>query len=233
MTVKFKIIGVIVGGAVLAAGMAGIRYGIGCQSCGVRWLGYADADYVNISPTLAGRLTSLDVERGDEIAAGALLFSQDDIDDRAARDQAKATLLEATEKLADLNAPGRSKEISQALAEVSDARATYERFVRDLARAEYTAASGATSRQALDQLRTSTRSAAARLEAVQAKLDLIADTSGREHEIASGRRRNGGRIVGETERARMGGDRAEIGGDEAVLCGGFGRNLIWLAAVLR
>jgi multidrug resistance efflux pump len=76
MAVKFKIIGIIVGGAVVAAGAAGIRYGVGCQSCGVRWLGYADADYVNISPTLAGRLTSLDVARGDQIAAGALLFTQ-------------------------------------------------------------------------------------------------------------------------------------------------------------
>jgi HlyD family secretion protein len=185
MTVKLKIIGIIVGGAVLAAAAAGIRYGVGCQSCSVRWLGYADADYVNVSPTLAGRLTSLDVERGDQIAAGARLFTQDDIDDRAARDEARATLHQATEKLADLNAPGRSEEISQAQAEVSDKRAAYERVARDLARAEYTAATGATSRQALDQLRADTGSAAARLEAAQAKLDLIADTSGRAHEIAA------------------------------------------------
>lgn len=185
MAVKFKMIGIAVGGAVLATAAAGIWYGVGRQSPGVQWLGYADADFVNVSPTLGGRLTSLDVARGDQIAAGARLFTQDDVDDRAARDEATATLDQANEKLADLNAPGRSKEISQAVADVSDMRAAYERVARDLARAEYTAGTGATSRQVRDQLHADTLSAAARLEAAQAKLDLIADTSGREHEIAA------------------------------------------------
>jgi HlyD family secretion protein len=152
---------------------------------GEHWLGYADADYVKVAPVELGRLISLNVARGDEVAAGAALFSQEDTDERAARDQARATLDQAKEKLADLEAPGRATEITQAEADVSDARASYQRVERDLARAEATVASGATTLQRVDQLRAQTRSAQAQLESAQAKLAQIADTTGREHEIAA------------------------------------------------
>ena len=45
------------------------------------------------------------------------------------------------------------------------------------------------------------------------------DAVGREHQIASRRRRDRGRVVGEAERARMGRERPEIARDQAI----FGR----------
>jgi len=68
------------------------------------WPGYAEADYVYVAPVLEGRLTSLAVARGDEVATGALLFTQDDADDLALRGQAAATLDQARAALANLQA---------------------------------------------------------------------------------------------------------------------------------
>ena len=61
------------------------------------WQGYAEADFVEIGPTQQGLVTSLSVQRGDEVTTGAPLFSQDDTDDRAARDQAAEILAQVFE----------------------------------------------------------------------------------------------------------------------------------------
>jgi HlyD family secretion protein len=168
-------------GAIAAGAWFGLRHG----SVGDHWLGYADADYVKIGPTQQGRLTMLSVARGDTIAAGATLFTQDDVNDRAARDQAQAELAQASEKLADLKASGREAEIVQARADIQDRQAAYDRVARDLARNEAIVGSGAATRQSVDQLRADARSAQARVESAKARLDLIADSSGRSHAIAA------------------------------------------------
>ena len=56
----------------------------------IRWQGYAEADYVKVGPTQQGLLTAVAVARGDEVAAGALLFRQDETNDRAARGKANS-----------------------------------------------------------------------------------------------------------------------------------------------
>ena len=174
--------------AALAAALVigiGAWYVLSRHQRGESWLGYADADYVKAAPTELGRLISLNVARGDEVKAGAILFSQEDTDERAARDEAQAAVDQAKLKLADLKAPGRPTEITQAEADVSEARALHERAARDLSRAEATVASGSTTLQRVDQLRAQTRSAEAQLQSAQAKLTEIADSTGREHEIAA------------------------------------------------
>ncbi|MDE2007860.1 MAG: HlyD family efflux transporter periplasmic adaptor subunit, partial [Rhodospirillales bacterium] len=138
-----------------------------------------------VSPTLQGRLITVSVARGDDVAAHAPLFAQDPVEDRAARDKAKAELEQAREKLADLQAAGRSPEILQARADVTDMQAAYDRVARDLARDESLLASGGVSRQTVEQLREDTRSAKARLDSAQAKYNLITDPSGRQHAIAA------------------------------------------------
>src|SRR5690349_289077 len=64
--------------------------------------GYVDADYVLVGAEASGRLTALPVARGQTIDAGALLFTLDDRDQRAALDQARAALAEAKASLDDL-----------------------------------------------------------------------------------------------------------------------------------
>src|SRR6516162_1382003 len=83
------------------------------------WQGYVDAEYVRVSPTLTGRITSLKVARGDQVTAGALLFTQDDIDDVAARDAAAGKLAEAQARLANLETRSRDTEIAQGRADLA------------------------------------------------------------------------------------------------------------------
>lgn len=170
---------------VLGAAAAAAGYVVHRESVPKTWLGYAEADYIKVSPTLQGRLITRPVKRGDEVTAGTILFTQDPVDDRAARDKAKATLDEQQQKLADLQAAGRSQEILQAQADITDARATYDRNARDLARDESLLASGGVSRQVVDQLREDTRSAKAKLASATAKYDLMTNPTGRQHAIAA------------------------------------------------
>lgn len=150
-----------------------------------RWLGYADADYVKVGPTSLGQLVSLSVARGDTVAAGAPLFDQNDDAERAARDQAQASLQQQSEVLADIQSAGRAAEIEQARANLADMQAAYDRTRRDLARAEKLLPSGAGTRQSAEQLRDDTASAKAHVADAQAKLDLIMDSTGRAGAIAA------------------------------------------------
>ena len=62
------------------------------NSHGNAWLGYAEGDNVFISAPQAGWVSAMRVERGQEVKPGDLLFTLDDTRERAARDQAQATL---------------------------------------------------------------------------------------------------------------------------------------------
>jgi HlyD family secretion protein len=151
------------------------------------WQGYVDAEYVRVSPTLTGRITSIAVARGDQIAAGALLFTQDDADDVAARDASVGKLTEAEARLANLESRGRDTEIAQGRADLSDLMATRDRIAKDLARNEELLRTGAASRQTVDQQRADLSSAIARVEAASAKLTQMESPTGREYEIAAQR----------------------------------------------
>src|SRR3978361_1942724 len=100
------------------------------------WQGYAEADFVKIGPTQQGLLTSIAVARGDPVELGALLFTQDDAADRAARDQAAQMLTVAEQQLTNLLSGGKATEIQQAEANLADARSTLVRVAADLARGE-------------------------------------------------------------------------------------------------
>jgi HlyD family secretion protein len=151
------------------------------------WQGYVDAEYVRVSPTLTGRITSLAVARGDQVAAGAPLFTQDDADDVAVRDAAAGKLAEARARLANLETSMRDTEIAQARADLADLTATRDRIAKDLARNEELLRTGAASRQTVDQQRADLSSAIAHVEAATAKLAQMESPTGREYEIAAQR----------------------------------------------
>ena len=77
------------------------------------WQGYVEAEYVRVSPTLTGRIVSLAVARGDQVAAGAPLFTQDDADDKAARDAAAGKLAEARRGSPTCRRASRDTEIAR------------------------------------------------------------------------------------------------------------------------
>jgi HlyD family secretion protein len=151
------------------------------------WQGYVDAEYVRVSPTLTGRITSLTVARGAQVAAGAPLFTQDDVDDVGARDAAAGKLAEAQARLTNLETRSRDTEIAQARADLSDLIATRDRIAKDLARNEELLRTGAASHQTVDQQHADLSSAIARAEAANAKLAQMQSPTGREYEIAAQR----------------------------------------------
>src|SRR5215470_5140943 len=166
---------------------AGLWWSRGRPSAPVAWQGYAEADFIKIGPTQQGLLTELRVTRGDEVAAGALLFAQDETADRAARDQAARQLGQAREQLANLEASGKPTEIAQAEANLADANAVLDRTKADLERGENLIRSGQITPQALDQRRADFRSATARVAALTAALAQARAPLGRETEIKAQR----------------------------------------------
>src|ERR1700729_1441023 len=101
---KRALLAVVVLGA--GAGAAGWWW-LNHTSAPASWQGYVDAEYVRVSPTLTGRITSLAVARGGQVGAGAPLFSQDDVDDVGARDAAAGKLAETQARLTNLETRSR------------------------------------------------------------------------------------------------------------------------------
>ena len=151
------------------------------------WQGYVEADFVKVGPTQQGLLTDVFVKRGDEVAIGAPLFAQDDADDRAARDHAAQMLMQAVKQLANLQEGGKPTEIEQAEANLADANSTVVRTTADLARGETLLLKGFATRQSVDLLRAESRSATAKVEALQAALDQSRAPLGRDREVEAQR----------------------------------------------
>jgi len=149
----------------------------------VVWQGYAEADYVKVGPTQQGLLTKLFVARGDEVKQGDPLFEQDDVPDRAARDQAQKQLAQAKEQLANLLNGGKPTEIDQAEGNLADAEATLTRAEADFHRGEALLVSGFTTPQNVDQLRSAFLSAKARVDVNNAALAQLHAPMGRVGEI--------------------------------------------------
>ena len=149
----------------------------------VFWQGYAEADFVKIGPTQAGLLTAILVSRGDQVASGTLLFTQDEIDDRAASEQASQLLSQAAKQLANLLEGGKPTEIEQAAANLTDAQSTLVRTSADLARGEALLVTGFATKQSVDLLRAEDRSARAKVDALRAALDQSRAPLGRDQEV--------------------------------------------------
>jgi HlyD family secretion protein len=147
------------------------------------WQGYAEADFVKVGPTQQGLLTAVAVGRGDQVETGALLFAQDDTDDRAARDQAAQMLAQAERQLDNLQTGGKPTEIDQAEANLADARATLVRTTADLVRAEAQLPMGGVSKQSVDQSRADRLSAQAKVDAALAARAQARAPMGRQGEI--------------------------------------------------
>lgn len=151
------------------------------------WQGCAEADFVMVGPTQQGLLTAVLVARGDEVATGAPLFAQDDMDDLAARDQAEQMLAQAARQLANLEAGAKPTEIQQAEDNLTAAQATLVRTAADLERGELLLPQGYATKQSVDQLRADHRSAQAKAEALQAALAQSRAPLGRVGEIETQR----------------------------------------------
>jgi HlyD family secretion protein len=177
--------GVIIVIIILAGGAAGWWWWSHRVPPRVEWQGYADADFIKIGPTQQGLLTKVDVVRGSAVTAGAALFDQDDTSDRAARDQAMRQLKQAQEQLANLKASSRPNEILQAEANLADAQAARDKVESDLKRNEDMVKTGGVSKQLVEEQRADLRSAAAKVQGLQAALAQMRAPMGRDREITA------------------------------------------------
>ena len=172
---------------ILGAGIGWLWWSQQRDTASPAWQGYAEADYVKVAPVEQGMLTTISVARGDQIARGAPLFTQDDTHDRAARDQAARQLAQAEQQLANLEAASKPTEVAQADANLTDARSNLARARADLQRDEELLKTGYATAQTVDQRRADYRSAEARAQHAEAALAQARAPMGREREIEAQR----------------------------------------------
>jgi len=172
---------------ILAAGIGTLWWARERSAPPAAWQGYAEADFVKVGPVEPGQLTAVRVARGDSVAAGEPLFTQDDTAERAARDQAARQLRQAQDQLANLEAAGKPTEIAQAEANLNDARTTLARAASDLQRGEQLLREHVVSQQTVDHERADYDSAQAKLHAAEAALAQAEAPMGREGEIRAQR----------------------------------------------
>lgn len=154
----------------------------GCgQSGDHAWLGYAEGDTAFVAAPQAGWVANLRVERGADVKTGDLLFSLDDTNQTAARDQAKAA-------------------IAQARGQMGQAQASLTLANTELVRQSGLLRAGATSKQAYDRAKSAYDTAAALVKQIEAteqqalatltgaayqlsERDVVSRTSGRVQDI--------------------------------------------------
>jgi HlyD family secretion protein len=100
------------------------------------WQGYVEAEYTYVAPLESGRITALDVQRGDQVQAGQSLFALENDSERAARDQAAAELAEAQSDLVDLRKGDRPEDLAIIQAQLDKAQASLALSVPRLQRRE-------------------------------------------------------------------------------------------------
>jgi HlyD family secretion protein len=100
------------------------------------WQGYVEAEYTYVAPLETGRITALNVERGDQVQADTPLFGLEADSQRAARDQAEAELHQAQSDLADLLKGDRPEDLAVIQAQLNEAQASLALSVPRLQRRE-------------------------------------------------------------------------------------------------
>lgn len=143
----------------------------GCQPApSAGWSGYAEGDYVYVAAPVAGRLQRLEVHAGDQVRAGAPLFTLDGQTERDAADAAQAQLAAAQAQAADLQTGRRPDEIAQIEAQLAQARALDQLNQTDAARKSALAAQAAVSRMEADAARTAAEQSRQRVAELEAAL---------------------------------------------------------------
>jgi HlyD family secretion protein len=127
----------------------------GCQSAEEEtFQGYVEGEPVLVAAQQSGQLTSLTVQRGDEVKSGAPLFSQDRATEAASVSQARAQLAQAEAQLANLATGKRPPEIAVIEAQLKDAEARRTLSAEQFSRQQALVAKGFVSAESLDAART-------------------------------------------------------------------------------
>ncbi|HUW49463.1 MAG TPA: HlyD family efflux transporter periplasmic adaptor subunit [Sulfuricella sp.] len=150
---------------IVAAGMAGCSH-----DTSQIYQGYAEGEFVRVAAPYAGALTSLAVQRGGQVEAGAPLFALEQDNEKAARDEAAQGLKRAEAQLEDLKKGKRPIELDVVIAQREQARAALKLSTDDFSRDEKLAKEGFISRQKLDGDRTTLERDRQHLKELEAQL---------------------------------------------------------------
>ncbi|MEO7549216.1 MAG: HlyD family efflux transporter periplasmic adaptor subunit [Ramlibacter sp.] len=115
------------------------------------WAGYAEADYVYVAAPLAGTLSALNVQAGEQVAQGAALFALESEAENAARDEANARLAAARFQAENTDKGKRGAEVAVNQAQLQQARAQARLAQQELTRKQGLVAQGFISRAQLDE----------------------------------------------------------------------------------
>jgi HlyD family secretion protein len=148
------------------------------------WQGYVEAEYSYIAPLETGRITSLNVQRGDEVQEGAPLFALENDSQFAAREQAEAELRQAQSDLADLQKGDRPEDLAIIQAQLDTARASLALSVPRLERREKMVKTSIVGEEELDEAKSAILADRGSIAEYQARMT-EAQLPAREDKIAS------------------------------------------------
>jgi HlyD family secretion protein len=135
------------------------------------------AEWAPLRAERAGRIRRVAVERGAQVAAGALVAEMDDSEAAAAVTAAEARAAAARADLRALERGGRQAEIAQIEGAIAKLQIELEAARRDASALERLAAKGAAARAELDQARDRTAQLESELKTQQQRRSaLVADT---------------------------------------------------------
>jgi HlyD family secretion protein len=145
------------------------------------WSGYAEGDYVYVAASLAGRLETVGVQAGQNVAQGAPLFRLDAESEQAAEQEAAARLDSAKAQVANLDQGKRREEIAVTQAQLAQAKAAEALAQSDLARQQQLVTQGFVAKARVDDATTQLGLARARVAELTAALQ-VAQLPGRPDE---------------------------------------------------
>ena len=146
--------------------------------------GYVEGEFLLIAPVATAQIETVEVRRGDAVAAGDVLARMERRDAEIALAEAASALAEAESHLADLKEPRRDEEIRVIEAELASAEAQAREANRELLRLLDLQARGTVAQSQVDDSQTRLDVALARVAEVQANLE-VARLPARPHEIAA------------------------------------------------
>lgn len=132
--------------------------------------GYVEGEFVYVAAPLAGKLEKLWVKRGDQVAAGAALFEQESVVEKATLNEAERRLSQAQANLEDAKKGRRPTEIASLRGQLNQAVAALDLAKKDLERLEKLSPKGATSQGELDEARSRRDQNTARISQLEADI---------------------------------------------------------------
>ncbi len=150
--------------------------------------GYAEGESLHIAAPFAGSIEQLQVVRGQQVAANALLFVLDQANEVAQRQEALARLAATEARLANLQTGRRGSEVEVVRAQGQQAKASRALSASQLAQQEKLFKQGFISQAKLDEARALYERDVARVKEIDAQAKTAMVSVGREQEISAARR---------------------------------------------